>query len=87
VALGEPDPDAIAIEAAVKGLSAWRSHGFGPDDAAGLKYGIQHMDVDHLQAGGAHRPQARRAHRTPSAGRDHLAEASAVWAEAAARAA
>ena len=50
-ALGGPHPDAIAIEAAVKALSVWWGHGFGPDDVAGLKYGMEHMDVDHLQAG------------------------------------
>jgi hypothetical protein len=51
-ALGEPHPDAIAIEAAVKGLEAWQGHGFGPDPtAAGLMHGIDHMAVDHVQAG------------------------------------
>ncbi len=50
-ALGEPAADAILIEEAVKGLAAWAGHGFGPDDAAGLMHGIDHMDVDHLQAG------------------------------------
>jgi hypothetical protein len=50
-ALGEPHPDAFVIEAAVKGLEAWAGHGFGPDDAAGLMYGMDHMAVDHVQAG------------------------------------
>jgi hypothetical protein len=51
-ALGEPHPDAIMIETAVKGLAAWAGHGFGPDPtAAGLMHGIDHMDIDHLQAG------------------------------------
>src|SRR5258706_11880489 len=39
-ALGEPHPDAFAIEAAVKGLAAWAGHGFGPADAAGLMHGM-----------------------------------------------
>src|SRR5260370_18640389 len=51
-ALGEPHPDAITIEAAVKGLAAWAGHGFGPNPAAsGLMHGIDHMAVDHIQAG------------------------------------
>jgi hypothetical protein len=51
-ALGEPHPDAITMEAAVKGLAAWAGHGFGPDPtAAGLMHGIDHMAVDHVQAG------------------------------------
>jgi len=50
-ALGAPHPDALAIEAAVKGLAVWRGHGFGPDDAAGLMHNFEHMDVDHLAAG------------------------------------
>jgi hypothetical protein len=40
------------MEAAVKGLAAWAGHGFGPDPtAAGLMHGIDHMDIDHVQAG------------------------------------
>ena len=50
-ARGEPHPEVLAIEAAVKGLGAWVGYGFGPDDAAGLMHGIEHMDVDHVQAG------------------------------------
>jgi hypothetical protein len=51
-ALGEPDPDAITMEAAVTGLAAWAGHGFGPDPtAAGLMHGIDHIAVDHVQAG------------------------------------
>jgi hypothetical protein len=51
-ALGEPHPDALLIEASVKGLDAWFGHGFGPDPtAAGLMYGIEHMELDHVQAG------------------------------------
>ena len=50
-ALGEPHPDALAIEAAVKGLAAWAGHGFGPDDAGGLMHGMDYMDVDYMQAG------------------------------------
>lgn len=51
-AAGDCHPDAIAIEAAVKGLSTWAGHGFGPDRAAaGLMHGIDHMDIDYLQAG------------------------------------
>jgi hypothetical protein len=51
-ALGEPHPDAITMEAAVKGLAAWAGHGFGPDPtAAGLMHGLEHMEVDHVQAG------------------------------------
>jgi hypothetical protein len=49
---GEPHPDAFLIEAAVKGLDGWFGHGFGPDPtAAGLMHGMEHMEVDHLQAG------------------------------------
>lgn len=48
---GEPHPDAMAIEAAVKSLETWRGHGFGPGDPAGLLHGIDHMEVDHIQAG------------------------------------
>ena len=48
---GTPHPDALAIEAAVDGLKAWRGHGFGRDDAAGLMHGIDHMEIDHVQAG------------------------------------
>jgi hypothetical protein len=51
-ALGEPHPDAITMEAAVKGLAAWAGHGFGPDPtAAGLMHGIDHMAVHHVEAG------------------------------------
>lgn len=51
-ALGEPHPDAIVIEAAVKALEAWKGHGFGPNPAeSGLMHGIDHMAVDHVQAG------------------------------------
>jgi hypothetical protein len=51
-ALGEPHADAIVIEAAVKALEAWKGHGFGPDPAeSGLMHGIDHMDIDHVQAG------------------------------------
>src|SRR5260370_137692 len=51
-ALGEPHPDAIVIETAVKALEAWKGHGFGPDPAeSGLMHGIDHMDIDHVQAG------------------------------------
>jgi hypothetical protein len=51
-ALGEPHPNAIVIEAAVKALEAWKGHGFGPDPAqSGLMDGIEHMDIDHVQAG------------------------------------
>jgi hypothetical protein len=47
-AAGDPHPDAITIEAAVKALDAWQGHGFGPDPtAAGLMDGIDHMDIDH----------------------------------------
>jgi hypothetical protein len=51
-AVGEPHADALAIEVAVKGLSTWWGHGFGPDPtAAGLMYGIDHMAIDHVAAG------------------------------------
>jgi len=50
-ALGEPHADALAIEQAVKGLTAWAGHGFGPEDAAGLMHGFEHMEIDHAQAG------------------------------------
>ena len=51
-ALGEPHPDAITMEAAVKGLAAWAGHGFGPNPAAaGLMHGIDHMAVHHVEAG------------------------------------
>jgi hypothetical protein len=51
-AAGEPHPDAFLIEAAAKGLEAWKGHGFGPDPAqSGLMHGIDHMDIDHVQAG------------------------------------
>lgn len=51
VALGEPHPDALAIEAAVKSLEGLRGHGFGADDPAGLMFGMEYMEIDHLQAG------------------------------------
>jgi hypothetical protein len=51
-ALGELHPDALLIEASVKGLDAWFGHGFGPDPtAAGLMHGMEHLELDHLQAG------------------------------------
>src|SRR5258708_35261276 len=51
-ALGEPHPDALTMEAAVKGLAAWAGHGFGPNPAAaGLMDGIDHMGIDHSQTG------------------------------------
>ncbi len=36
----------------MKALEAWQGHGFGPDPtAAGLMHGIDHMSIDHIQAG------------------------------------
>ena len=59
-AAGEPHPDAFLIEAAAKGLEAWRGHGFGPDPAqSGLMHGIDHMDIDHVQAGISRSPAIR----------------------------
>jgi hypothetical protein len=40
-ALGRPHADALLVEAAVKDLTTWRGHGFGPDDAAALMHGIE----------------------------------------------
>lgn len=50
-AAGEPHPDAIAIESAVKSLDGLRGHGFGADDVAGLTWGFEGFDVDYVQAG------------------------------------
>src|SRR5260221_331287 len=51
-ALGDPHPDSIIIESAVKALEAWKGHGFGPYPAeSGLMHGIDHMAIDHVQAG------------------------------------
>jgi hypothetical protein len=63
---GPPYPDALVIDAAVEDLRAWRGHGFGPDDPAGLTSGFEGgiaevtrghpptrppAPIDHLQAG------------------------------------
>lgn len=45
-ALGEPHPDALAIEAAVRNLADWRGHTFGADDAAGLAWGFAGLNID-----------------------------------------
>lgn len=53
-ALGEPHPDALAIEAAVRNLAQWRGHGFGqePDnpDPAGLTFGFTGLECGHQEA-------------------------------------
>jgi hypothetical protein len=49
-ALGGPHVDALVIEEAVKELAAFRGHGFGADDPAGLTYGFEGLEIDHLQA-------------------------------------
>jgi hypothetical protein len=53
-ALGEPHPDALMIEAAVRALAQWRGHTFGQDpdnsDPAGLTWGFTGLDAGHVQA-------------------------------------